>query len=44
MTDCSSRPIILIQMYEAAVKLIQKGKAYVCDLITQKKSGNTEVH
>ena len=25
-------PIIFGQMYEAAVKLIKKGKAYVCDL------------
>ena len=29
---CILLPIILIQMYECAVKLIKKGKAYVCDL------------
>ena len=30
------------QMYECAVKLIKKGKAYVCDL-TPEESGNTVV-
>ncbi len=31
------------QMYEAAVKLIKKGKAYVCDL-EQKRFVSTEEH
>ena len=31
-TDCFLHLTIFGQMYEAAVKLIQKGKAYVCDL------------
>ena len=34
-SDCSLRLIILHQMYEAAVKLIKKGKAYVCDLTAE---------
>ena len=34
-TDCSLHLIILIQMYECAVKLIKKGKAYVCDLTAE---------
>ena len=31
-TACTSRPTTLEQMYECAVKLIKKGKAFVCDL------------
>ena len=31
-TNTIMHPTILIKMYEYAVKLIKKGKAYVCDL------------
>ena len=31
-SDCTSLPIILTRCMSAAVKLIKKGKAYVCDL------------
>ena len=34
-TVCSLHPTILIQMYECAVKLIKKGKAFVCDLTAE---------
>ena len=39
---CTLPPIILSSMYECAVKLIKKGKAYVCDLSAGGDQASTE--